>query len=314
MKKYNKYINNIDRVEFTINNSCTSRCRHCSEGKLPGTHVLEKDKAAKALEDISSVYKVQSIMTFGGEALIYPEAVCAIHKKAKECGIPLRQLITNGYFSKDKERIKEVAVKLQDSGVNDILLSVDCFHAEFISFEFVETFAKELCENYKGRFRLQPTWVVDENDDNKYNRETKKCLALFDGLGIDRNEGDAIFPEGNAVKNLGEFFEKKPLDMSFKCGDALYSTELDNLDEIMIDCNGDVIPCNFAIGNIYKDDVLNILKEYDPNANIYTKALLDSGIKGLLSMAEKKGIHVDISDCYSPCAVCRKISRIVENK
>lgn len=313
MERLNKYINNIERVEFTINDSCTSRCKHCSEGELAGKNVLDKEKAAKVIKDIASVNDVKSIMTFGGEALLRPEVVCEIHKAANECNIPLRQIITNGYFSKDLNRIKEVAILLEESGVNDILLSVDCFHEECIPFEYVEAFAKALLENYTGSFHVQPTWVVSEEDDNEYNRKTKICLERFLKLGIKRNKGDAIFPEGNAVKYLGQFFIKKPIDIKFKCGQALYTTKLDSLDEIMIDCNGDVVPCNFPIGNIYDKDILEILKSYDPNKNIFTKALLEDGIKGLITVAKENGIEIDMGDCYSPCSVCRKIKNEINN-
>ena len=49
-----------------------------------------------------------------------------------EGGIPVRQLITNGFFSRDGDRIKEAAGRLAQSGVNNLLLSVDAFHQETI--------------------------------------------------------------------------------------------------------------------------------------------------------------------------------------
>lgn len=30
----NKYINKIERLEFTVTNGCTGKCKHCSEGNL----------------------------------------------------------------------------------------------------------------------------------------------------------------------------------------------------------------------------------------------------------------------------------------
>ena len=51
-------------------------------------------------------YGIKSVMTFGGEPLLCPETVCEIHKAAKEMNVPKRQLITNGFFSKDYDKIK----------------------------------------------------------------------------------------------------------------------------------------------------------------------------------------------------------------
>ena len=303
----NKYIKEVDRLEFTVTNSCTGRCKHCSEGRLSGDKKIDKERAVNALKDVASFYDVKSIMTFGGEALIYPDIVCAIHQAAMECNIPIRQLITNGCFSKDNDQIVEVARKLNQSGVNDILLSVDCFHVEKLPLDWVYLFAKALCENYSGRLRLQPTWVNDESDNNIYNLKTKECLAYFDDLNIEINDGDSVFPSGNAVEYLSEYFEKKPLDMNFSCGDAFYTSRLDDIDELMIDCSGDVLACDFPIGNIMVNNILDIIKGYDPYNNPYTKALLENGIRGMLKEAGNNGIVIDTSDYYTPCGVCRAI-------
>lgn len=312
MQINNRYINNIQRVEFTVNNSCTSRCKHCSEGKLPATHRLDSVRAAKALEELSRCNQISSIMTFGGEALIYPEIVCDIQRAAKKCGIPKRQLITNGCFSKDEKRIKEVARMLEDSGVNDILLSVDCFHTEFLPLEWERQFATALCEHYTGRLRLQPSWLVSEEDDNPYNQKTRECLAYFDDLQIERNEGDVIFPEGNACIYLADYFEKKPMDYNFQCGKTLYTTPLDQVSEIMIDCNGDVLPCDFPIGNILKEDIISILQRYNPYENVFTKALLEEGIQGLITEVNRNGLDIKPEEFYSPCSFCKAVANVLK--
>ena len=99
----NKYMKNLNRIEFVVTMACTGRCRHCSEGEhiSKGEHI-DGEVAAKAVRDICESYAIESIMTFGGEPLLHPEVVCKIHAAAKESGIPKRDLITNGFFSKDK--------------------------------------------------------------------------------------------------------------------------------------------------------------------------------------------------------------------
>ena len=98
------------------------------------------------MRKIAEEYNIESVMTFGGEPLLYAETVCEIHKAAKEMNIPERQLITNGYFSKDSERIKFVTQRIAESGVNEILLSVDAFHQETIPVEYVVSFAQAVKE------------------------------------------------------------------------------------------------------------------------------------------------------------------------
>ncbi|BBF42583.1 hypothetical protein lbkm_1267 [Lachnospiraceae bacterium KM106-2] len=307
MQILNPYIKNLNRVEFVTNNSCTSRCKHCSQGNLKGTDKLDPVAACDALRKLAVHYKIDSIMTFGGEALLCPDTVAAIHQTAKECQIPERQLITNGFFSKDRERIKEVAHLLENSGVNDILLSVDCFHAEHLPLETVKLFAQALKDCYTGSLRLQPSWVRSRKDNNPYNCKTLECLSYFDDLEIPHNEGDVIFPLGNATRYLGEYFEKKPIDLSFHCGDAMYTSDLREIDSISINCNGDVLPCSFPMGNIYENDILTILRSYDPYRDPLSKALIEGGIAGLIEVANKQGVFIDPDDYYSPCEICNAI-------
>ena len=110
---------------------------------------------------------VKTVMAFGGEPLLYPDTVCAIHTAATELGIEKRQLITNGFFSKDEYVIKKVAEGVVSSGANDILLSVDAFHQETIPLDVVKVFAKEV-KNFGVPIRLQPAWLVNPEHDNPY--------------------------------------------------------------------------------------------------------------------------------------------------
>ena len=55
------------------------------------------------------------------------EAVCTYSVVVNFKKIPKRQVITNGYFSKNADKICEVAEQLAACGVNDMLLSVDAY-------------------------------------------------------------------------------------------------------------------------------------------------------------------------------------------
>jgi hypothetical protein len=148
-------------------------------------------------------------MTFGGEPLLYTDAVYAIMTAAKDLNIPKRQIITNGYFSKNADKIREVAERLAECGVNDLLLSVDAFHQETIPLDVVRQFASE-AKTCGIPIRLQPAWLVSATNDNPYNRKTRKILDSFADMGISVNEGNVIFPEGNALKYLKEYFDDNP--------------------------------------------------------------------------------------------------------
>lgn len=249
----NPYIKNLNRLEFLITLACTGKCKHCSEGehKAAGPH-LEGKIAAEVVYKVAHKYKIDSLMTFGGEPLLYVDPVCEIHKAAKEAGIPKRQLITNGFFSREEKKIRQVAAKLAKSGVNAILLSVDAFHQETIPLEVVQLFAEAVKE--EGIWvRTHPAWLSGRESENPYDKKTSQILDEFACMGIMPSEGNLIFPEGNALKYLKEYFDPEDPRMS------PYTEDERDIRAICIGPDGNVLG-----GNIYGADIMELIDGYMP--------------------------------------------------
>lgn len=251
IKQMNEYLKNLNRLEFVITMTCTGRCKHCSEGDhiFDGEHI-DGEIAAKSIIEICKNYSIQSLMTFGGEPLLYPEDVCKIHEAAKSVSIPQRDLITNGFFSKDKERIREVAHMLALSGVTGIMVSADAFHQETIPLEPVKYFAN--CVKNEGiTTRVHPAWLVSKEDDNPFNMKTREILQAFMQDGIEVSNGNIIFPSGNAKKYLGEYF-KNGIEYVNP-----YEEDPRDVRAISFNPNGDVLD-----GNVYDNGIMEILEGY----------------------------------------------------
>lgn len=247
----NDCFGNLHKIEFAVTMACTGRCKHCQNGDpvLSGEHIDAKT-ACEAVRSICAHYAIRTLMTFGGEPLLYPDTVCAIHRTARECGVGVRQLITNGYFSKNRERIESVVCDLSDSGVNDLLLSADAFHQENIPLEPVLFFAE--CAKKAGiPIRLSAAWLVSPEDDNPYNLRTREILRAFAQLKIPVGEGNVVFPSGNALKYLSEYFDPDVAESS------PYDEDPNDIRTVSVCANGDVLN-----GNLYKTDVLTILRAY----------------------------------------------------
>ena len=248
----NPYLKNLNKIEFVVTNACTGRCKHCSEGDHATCgERIDPEIAAESVRKIVSEYDIKTVMAFGGEPLLYVDATCAIMRAALETNVPKRQIITNGYFSKNPDKIRAVADMRAESGVNDLLLSVDAFHQETIPLDVVKIFAAEV--KMRGvPIRLQPAWLVSPTDDNPYNRKTRAILDSFCDMGIAENEGNVIFPEGNARKFLAEYF-----------GDEVpenpYVEDPSDVKCISFSANGDVLD-----GNVYLSDVMEMIKNYTP--------------------------------------------------
>lgn len=249
----NPYIQNLNRIEFLITLACTGRCKHCSEGEHVTNGVyIDSDAAVQVVNKLCTEYNMESLMTFGGEPLLYPDVVCKIHAAAREMNIPKRQLITNGFFSKDEDIIKITAMRLAQCGVNDILLSVDAFHQEFIPLKPVKDFANAI-QVVGISLRAHPAWLVNKNTENPYNQRTHEILKQFKSMGITASEGNNIIPDGNAIKYLSEYYDLNQKYIS------PYAENPRDVRSICISPNGDVLG-----GNIYQSEITDIIKKYVP--------------------------------------------------
>ena len=311
-----KYMN-INRIEFVVTNECTGSCKHCQSGsdinkKCSHKHIIS-EHAVDVIEKLSSVFNITSVMTFGGEPLIYSDVVSNIHAKATECNIDIRQIITNGFFTKDKNVSRKVAHELCDAGVNNLLISVDGLHQEAIPIEPVYQFIIDVIDAKIPNAFLYPAWVVNKNHSNQYNKKTKKVLMKFSDLPIPIKD-NIIDLTGSAAKFLYEYYDIYPLNPE----DSLLSercTGPANVTNISINPNGDIVGCAGIIGNIYNEDILDIVKNYNPYEIESMSAIMNGGIAELLDLANKQGIPFDITKYYTACwDACNAITKCLHAK
>ena len=249
----NEYVKNLKRIEFMVTMACTGKCKHCSEGEhINCAGHIDIDTATRVIAQVCEAYPIDSLMTFGGEPLLYPDVVYAIHKMACAMKVSRRQLITNGFFTKSTEKIEEVVHGLKECGVNELLLSVDAFHQETIPLEPVKYFAKCAVESGMN-IKLSPAWLVSREDKNPYNVKTVEILREFKAFNIPIGDGNIIFPSGNAVKYLKEYFDEAK---EYACP---YDDDPKDIQTIGFSPNGDVLD-----SNVYQKGILEILQDYRP--------------------------------------------------
>ena len=248
----NQCLKNLNKIEFVVTYACTGRCKHCSEGDHANCgERIDPQIAADAVRKIAAEYDIKTVMTFGGEPLLYTDAVYAIMTAATELNIPKRQVITNGYFSKNADKIRKVAERLAACGVNDLLLSVDAFHQETIPLDVVRQFAAD-AKACGIPIRLQPAWLVSARDDNPYNKNTREILDSFADMELPVGEGNVIFLEGNALTYLAEYFTDE-------LPENPYAEDPRDVRCVSFSPNGDVLG-----RNVYERDIMEIIKDYAP--------------------------------------------------
>ncbi|MDE7104492.1 MAG: hypothetical protein K2O36_01285, partial [Ruminococcus sp.] len=130
-----------------------------------------------------------------------------------------------------------------------ILLSVDTFYQKTIPIEIVKHFA-EAVKKKNISIKTHPAWLVNNTADNPYNQRTSEILKEFEKIGIEVSEGNIIFPSGNALKYLGEYFDSNKESNP-------YVQNPKDIQAISISQNGDTLD-----GNVYQTDIISIIKNY----------------------------------------------------
>lgn len=247
----NPLIKNLNKIEFPVTYLCTGRCRHCSEADKTFKGHISGDKAAEVITKVSEIYGVEQVLLFGGEPLLFPEECYKMFHAAKKSSVKKLTVITNGWFSKDVDYNCSVAEKLVESGCNRVLISVDAFHQETIPLEPVVIFAQKLESLQKGIVKTNPAWIKGRGALNGFDSETSRILKRFSDIGISEASGNVVFPAGNALKYLSEFFEPNKRYIN------PYEEDPQDLRTLSVDPDGSVLG-----GNIYQEDISDILSRY----------------------------------------------------
>lgn len=243
---------NLHKLEFVVTEACTGRCKHCSAGgSRPGGEILDEAIGVSAVGEASALFDLETVMVFGGEPLLAPRATLSIIRAARAHGVGRRQIITNGFFTRDGREIAEMARALADAGVNDLLLSVDAFHQETIDLGFPLALARELVA-LGVPTRLSPAWLVSRSDDNPYNKRTREILSAFSDLDVPVGDGNIVFPEGNAKIYLAEYFDRD-------IPENPYVDDPYDLTCLSVSANGDLLD-----GNLYRASLAEIVANYHP--------------------------------------------------
>ena len=306
-----KYLH-LNRLEYIVTYQCSARCRHCyatSHGYNGPTHI-GADLAVHILREAARKYTLDSVMTFGGEPLLYPEVVCAIHEEARTLGVPHRQVITNGYWTRDEGKTREIAQSLACAGVTGVHISVDAFHQEYVSLEWVKHSAVALWDAGLQDLEWNPCWLVSEDATNEYNLHTRAILdELQRCLPIKVGQGNVMEPVGRALDNFGTYFHPTYDWPRVSCEEIPYMDRPDDIRSLCVEPNGDIPICGSLLGNALHDDFSEILEDYDPYRDPSTRLILDEGIEGIVRRAHSFGLELREEGYYSICDLCESLRR-----
>ena len=93
---------------------------------------------------------------------------------------------------------------------------------------------------------------MSATDGNPYNTRTREILDSFADMELAVGEGNIVFPEGNALKYLAEYFTSE-------LPENPYVEDPRDVRCVSFEPNGNVLG-----GNVYRNDIMEIIKDYAP--------------------------------------------------
>ncbi len=301
---------NLNRIEFSITYRCISHCKHCQVGpdeRAMRPAALPPELADRAVREISAAYPIRSMMTFGGEPLLYPETVYAAHAAARDCGIPDRDVITSLGTPRKVEVFRQVARKLAESGVNGVYISVDAFHQEYIPVDVVRRNVLALLGAGISNLEWNISWVISPDHENPWNERTRQIKETIADLPVRYNDEDPIrvTPMGFAVDNLAEYLPPRQACPGGRCGDIPYTNPLDEITCVSVEPDASLSVCfGLNIGSMRERSAAEICQAYDPYQMKWGQIILEEGPQGLMEEARSRGLQPDPRGYASACAMC----------
>jgi pyruvate-formate lyase-activating enzyme len=310
---------NLKRIEFVVTYRCISHCKHCqvdARQRASRPAALSPELAGRAVRELCAAYPITSVMTFGGEPLLYPETVYAAHAAARDCGIHGLGVITSAGTPCRKEDFRTVARKLAESGVNNMCISVDAFHQEYIPLEVVRQNVGELLEAGIKDLEWNVCWVISPEHDNPWNARTRQIRSALADLPV-AYHGDKpmrVTPMGFAPENLAEYLPPRLRYPNGRCGEIHYTGPLDEIDCVSVEPDGSLSVCfDLKIGSLHDQNAAKICEGYDPRQSPLSRIILEKGPFGLLEEAQRRGVQPDPRGYASACSMCIDLRRGLES-
>lgn len=127
-------------------------------------------------------------------------------------------------------------------------------------------------------------------------------------MPIEEGVGNIAQPEGRALLWLKDFLPRRTKIPKGKCGDTPYTEELDSVKTIYVEPDGRIAVCKeFYIGNASEADIIDIIENYDPFKIPEAKAIIETGVEGLINWAKEKGVKPNPNGYYNICHYGNKI-------
>ena len=290
---------------LVVNYQCNAACRHCLYACSPNR--LNDYMTPEATERICNLLKrrgVDSLHIGGGEPFLNFEGLIKVIERVKRAGLIIEYIETNGFWSSDEKQARQYLSDLAKAGADNLLISLDPFHIEYIPVGRPLRLA-EICTEVGFRHFLHQKQFIESlsclEHQKTYSRSELEQQISPTYL-LDTAKIYGVTTTGSAINLEEEFVLARPVSEliteSHPCN-SLLRTDFIHVDlyerYVMAGCTGITIPLVEAVGTI-------------PSGSYPVfEILVMKGVKGLLEFAKKQGYKPEQGGYTSSCALCFRI-------
>jgi MoaA/NifB/PqqE/SkfB family radical SAM enzyme len=269
---------------------------------------MEVEDAYNYLTEASIVSKLESFMVFGGEPMLFLKRVIPILKRAKELNIPKIEMLTNGFWGRNKEEAEKLATKLRGSGLNCLGISVDAFHQQHIPIEHPRNAAVAAVSAGIEQVAWNVAVIESLNGRNTYDKKTAQILKMLEPVGIEAHI-HKVLPVGRAAKNLRWYFRREPLNGPCTA-DPILGNDLTNPQSITVEPSGEVNICwSLTIGNAKEKPLSQMICQYNWREDQVIRTLVEEGPIGLAKNVQEGISQLRKRRFINKCNLCIEIRK-----
>ncbi len=306
-------------LKVHVSYKCSAQCDHChlQAGKYESP-AINLEMAKNTILKLKEKNNLELVILLGGEPGLFPVLTHKIAEFAAGLGCQTR-IETNASWANNKEAAVKFLKPMVKIGC-EIMLSVDAFHAKFIKIEN-NAIAIRALDELEGRYVMEIPYLVSENSANSLDMQTNKLIVeLEERLGrvpFAKNiYKGAVYFKGRAASKLAGLVQKGRGVPKEKCAVVPWwlNGAQNTFDLLSIDPFGNVTKeCGIAIGNVYKNEIENIISNYDPGTHPIISVLIEKGPIGLAAEACAMG-YVLKEDYADKCHLCQELREVLRVK
>lgn len=255
--------NNISKVYFLLTHRCNLRCRHCcmDSGLLTERDYLSFENIIHGLKEIASL-NPEIVVFSGGEPLLRPEIFDIADYAVEKCNLNLH-LITNGTLITE-DNVKNIckyfkAVSISIDGVDEESCSIIRGKG---TYNIVIT-AINLLKKY-GMTTISLSLVEIVRNQHYISEFYTLCktLGVSPAVRVFAEDGRGTENYNKLAEDFQKYYTRYPVNQGHMTENApqMYASNkkvkacncLAAFDNISINFNGDIFPCNLLCDKKYK--------------------------------------------------------------